>query len=74
MGFCFKGRRYYQHANYVTCHPGGRNTYEVIENSRIRPSLEKATRPPRLVLYRVIAHKQVRRLKENPMGHIAENI
>jgi len=74
MWLSFKGRKHQQHTNYVRCHPGGRNTYEITENSRVRPSLEKVTRPPRLVLCRFIAHKRVRRLKENPMGHIAQDI
>jgi hypothetical protein len=74
MGLSFKGRNYLQLAEYVRCHPGGRNTYEIVENSRLRPSLEKASRPPRLVLCGVIAHKRVRRLKEISMGHIAQYI
>jgi hypothetical protein len=74
MGLSFQGRRHKQHANYVRCHPGGRNTHEIIENSRVRPSLEQATRPPRLVFCAVIAHKRVRRLKENTMAHIEQNV
>jgi hypothetical protein len=53
---------------------GGRTTFEIIENSPVQLSLEEATRPPRLVLCRVIAHKRVRRLKESPIGQIAQYI
>jgi hypothetical protein len=53
---------------------GGRTTYGIRETCQVGPSLEKDTRPPRLVLCRVSAHKRVRRLKESPMRHISQNI
>jgi hypothetical protein len=47
---------------------GGRNNYSLLDPSIVRPNFEEVTRPPRVTLCGVRAHKRVRRLKESPIG------